>query len=251
MTGFEIISELHNWSDERITDILKGMLIYAQALPTQWVREVNYRLQRQRGPPEPDLRAQLREGPSSTNDINAGRRKRRRPIEDDETGDRAAAQRGKTQELPVRRTPDRKQMESKPGHRALGMEALVVPPQGVSPTRSLGPVITGAIPGPLERDEAWTEGRGGIIEDPHDDEETDKERWERLMKREDGVWKCMGCGGKPFADRSTLQRHCKSLAHGKKRDMRKCPQCDNEYARWSGVNRHMREKHSQVGDGAI
>src|SRR5712672_4098785 len=78
MTGFEILSELHKWSDERITDILEGMLIYAQALPTQWAREVNNRFQRQRGPPEPDLRAQLREGPSLTNDINPGQRKRKR-----------------------------------------------------------------------------------------------------------------------------------------------------------------------------
>ncbi|KAH9967553.1 hypothetical protein BC827DRAFT_1152842 [Russula dissimulans] len=257
MMSSEILSELHNWSDERLIDILARLLIHPQALPIQLVREVNYRLQGQRGPPEPDLRAQLRgwgvecEGPSSTNGINPGQRKRRRDIEDDETGDRAVAQRGKTQELPVRRTLAREFNKSKPGHRALEMEPLVAPPQGVLPTLSPGPIVTGATPGSLERDQAWTEGRGRIIEDRHEEEETDRERWGRLMKREDGVWKCMGCGGKRFSDRSTLQRHCKSLAHSKKRDMRKCRYCEKKFPRSSSVKRHEMAKHPQVDDGAM
>jgi len=255
MMSIEIPSEPHDWSDETFTNIWAGMLIYAEALPTQWATEVNYRLQRQRSQPEPDLRAQLsswgakRECPSSTNGVNQRPRKKRKPI-DDETRDRAVAER-ETQELPVRRTLARKWKTSEPGHRALGMEALVVPPQGVSHTPAPGPVVTGATPGLLEREEAWTVGRGGFVEDPHDKLETDEERWERLMKREGDVWTCKGCGGRRFADRNTLQKHCKSLSHGKERDMRKCPQCEKRYASWKGVKRHMREKHSQVGDGAM
>jgi len=242
MVNIEIPSDLDNWSDERFTDIRERMLTYVQTLPMQWAREVNHRFQRQRGPPEPD--PQLRKGPSSTNAINRGPRKRRKLIEDDETGDKAATQKGETQELPVRRTPRNKLLTSKPGHCALGIEALAVPLQGVCLTRSLGAVETGAIPGPRERDQACTEGRGVIMEDPHEEEETDKERWGRLMKREDGVWECMGCGGRRFFNRSTLWRHCKSsLVHRKKRDTQKCPHCEKRYTRWSGVKRHMMEKH--------
>jgi len=251
MMSSELHYELHDWSDARITDLVARMSKYAQTLPMRWPAEVSNPSRRQRSPPEPDLRASPRgwgverEDPSSMKEITPRPRKRKRPVED-ETGDRTATQRGETQELSVRRTPGRKLMESKLGHRAPRMEALVVPPQGISPTRSLGPVVTRATPGSPERDEAWTEGRRGIIEDPHDENETDEERWERLMKCEGGVWKCMGCGEIQFSDRSTLQRHCKSLVHGKERDLRKCPHCEKKFARCSGVNRHVKQKHPEL-----
>jgi hypothetical protein len=85
------------------------------------------------------------------------------------------------------------------------------------------------------------------IEDPHDENETDRQRWARLMLKENGEWKCMGCGGRVFSDRCTLQRHCRSGIHGKQRDWRKCPLCPNKYQRQSGVTRHMKLKH--LGEG--
>ena len=94
------------------------------------------------------------------------------------------------------------------------------------------------------------------IEDAHDEEETDKEGWERLMLHTDGVWRCVGCGGQAFSDRCTLQRHCKSAVHGKQRDKRKCPFCPKEYQRLGHLKRHMDKKHegamkAKEGEGLL
>ncbi|KAH9987746.1 hypothetical protein BJV74DRAFT_840899, partial [Russula compacta] len=83
------------------------------------------------------------------------------------------------------------------------------------------------------------------IEDPHDEEETDRQRWDRLMFYDGGVWRCTGCGGKPFANRCTLQRHCKSSVHGKKRDMRKCRFCGRLFRRLTSVDRHITKQHKE------
>jgi hypothetical protein len=101
--------------------------------------------------------------------------------------------------------------------------------------------------------QAWTEGSADASasgetkgnEDAHDEEETDEERWRRLMHFENGTWMCMGCDGKSFSDRCTLQRHCKSSLHAKERDYRGCPYCPQEYLRSSNVNRHIKSKHPE------
>jgi rubrerythrin len=219
------------------------------------LRGSDYSLKRLRTP-EPDLGA----GPSQWtaesedpdgSDLHSRRTKRRRTIEEGETGDRAAAQRGETQEPRVRRTPANQNDTSKLGNQGLRSETHVVPSQGVYRPLSLGPAITEATLGPTElRDQAWREGGQGIsevtevTEDAHDEEETDEERWARLMYREGGRWRCRGCDGRAFSDRSTLQRHCRSSAHAKQRDMRKCPLCEKSYRRQSGLNRHLKVKHA-------
>jgi len=179
-------------------------------------------------------------------------------MKDNETGDRTGAQSSDTQELPIRRSPVLVETVSKLSHGGLGMETLVVLPQGVSPLLSLGATITDATFGPhQDADQAWTKRRvSGSdaqeevgIEDAHDEEESDKERWARLMLYEDGKWRCNGCGGKVFSDRCTLQRHCSSAVHGKQRDWRKCPLCPKQYRNLRGVRRHMKKKHT--GGGAI
>ncbi|KAH9987730.1 hypothetical protein BJV74DRAFT_491256 [Russula compacta] len=181
-------------------------------------------------------------------------KRRRIMMERGDTGDRAGAQRGESRELPVHRTPGTLVEISKLGHNALEMEALVVPPQGVFPLLSPGPTIAEAAPGPTENaDQAWIEGRAGVFKEPertedlHDEEETDKERLERLMLYDSGVWRCTGCGGRSFYDRHTLRRHCKSSVHGKKRDMRKCPFCPKVFRRLGYVNRHIQQKHPESG----
>jgi hypothetical protein len=87
------------------------------------------------------------------------------------------------------------------------METLVAT-QGVSSSLALGPTIAGATPGSHEfASQASTEGTGGKgdpqekvgTEDAHDEEETDMEKWERLMYHADGVWRCAGWGGRAFS----------------------------------------------------
>jgi len=147
-------------------------------------------------------------------------------------------------------TPRQAKRKSKLG-RGLNMETLVAT-QGVSSSLALGPTIAGAIPGSHEfASQASTEGTGGQsdpqekvgTEDAHDDEETDKERWERLMHHADGVWRCASCGGRAFSDCCALQRHCKSAVHGKQRDKQKCPVCSKKYQRLGHLTRHMDQKH--------
>jgi hypothetical protein len=172
--------------------------------------------------------------------------KRRRTMNGNEAGDRVGAQSGDTQELPVQESPGQVEKKSK----------LVVPLQGVSPLLRLGPTITDATLGShQDAGRGWTEGRVSRsdfseavgIEDAHDENETDKQRWARLMLKENGEWKCMGCDGRVFSDRCTLQRHCRTAIHGKQRDWRKYPLCPNKYQRQSGVTRHMKLKH--LGEG--
>ncbi|KAI0247109.1 hypothetical protein BJV78DRAFT_1248504, partial [Lactifluus subvellereus] len=66
------------------------------------------------------------------------------------------------------------------------------------------------------------------------------------MRKVDGVWTCVGCNGRRFFDRCTLQRHCKSAAHNKARDMRNCPHCPKRYLRQSSVNRHVRNTTARM-----
>lgn len=203
--------------------------------------------------PDPDLGAEPSQWMANSEDRDGAdpqprRTKRRKTaIEEGETGDRPAAQRGETQEPRVWGTPAIANDTSKLGSQGLTSETQVVPSQGVYHPLSPGPTVTEATPGPTElRDQAWTEGGQRIsagTEDAHNEEETDKQRWERLMYREEGRWRCRGCDGKPFSDRSTLQRHCRSSAHVKQRDLRQCPQCPKVYKRLSGLNRHLKEKH--------
>ena len=180
-------------------------------------------------------------------------KRQRGTIDDEETGVGAAAQWDESRELPVRRTPARANTKSKLGH-GLNTKSLVAPPQGVSHSLVLGPSIIGATMGPYgNASQAWTggsadeseSGKSRGIEDAHDEEETDKERWRRLMRYEEGRWTCVGCGGKPFSDHGTLQRHCKSALHAKERDYRSCPHCPLKYLRSSHINRHMKAKHPE------
>jgi uncharacterized C2H2 Zn-finger protein len=206
-------------------------------------RTYNYSV-RKRRLPEPDPRA----GPSLCMARSDGRSsedlprtigtKRRR-----ETGDMAAAQTGETQEQRVGRSPASVKIKSKLGEEGL-REALVAPSQGVYSPLSPG-ATTAEVPlGPTEsREQAWKVG-GQRMGDAHDEEETDRERWERLMYREEETWKCRGCNGKVFSDRGTLQRHCRSSVHAKKRDIHKCPRCTKEFMRQSGLMRHIKEKHT-------
>jgi hypothetical protein len=173
--------------------------------------------------------------------------KRRKITTERKTEDRVAAQRGETQELRARRTSDRQENKSKLGNRGLRRETLAAPSQGVYPPFSPRPT-TGATLGPTEfKDQARsrTEGSERISEGTEDvhDEETDEERWTRLMDLEEGMRKCRECPGKTFFDRSTLRRHCKTV-HGGECDRRKCPLCpEKSYSRQSGLNRHTKKKH--------
>jgi rubrerythrin len=132
------------------------------------------------------------------------------------------------------------------------METLVALPQGVSPLLELGSNMNGRTSGSHEyMPQAWVERKESGseieetvgIEDAHDEEESDQQRWARLMLYEDRKWMCKGCGGRVFSDRCTLQRHCRSSTHQKKRDWRKCPLCPKKYIRQSNLNRHMEAKH--------
>ena len=219
----------------------------------QWLPDIV----RKRGPPdaavEPDPYGWISENghPGVVNRQGARNAKKRRTI-DEETGIAAAAQWDESRELPVRRTPAGPNKKSKLGHRP--NESLVAPLQGISRSLVPGPSIIGATMRPYESaSEACTEasaeasgsGETKGIEDAHDEEETDKERWKRLMRYEEGRWTCVGCGGKRFSDQGTLQRHCKSALHAKKRDYRKCPHCPLKYLRSSHINRHMKAKHPE------
>jgi hypothetical protein len=186
------------------------------------------------------------EGRGFADSPNTRHAKRRKvTTEEGGTGDRAAAQRGKTQELRVRMTPAILDDKSKLGR---GLEETPsVPSQGVYPPISPGPTVTGASLGlPYFDDRAWTRGEERISKEAGDeDEETDGERCARLMYFEEMKWRCRGCNGKGFSDRSTLRRHCKTV-HGDARRVCPHPYCTKSYRRQSGLNRHIREKHREV-----
>jgi hypothetical protein len=223
----------------------------------QWEPDIVSR--KQRGPPNADTEADpcgwiFESGhPGVVNQWGAKNTKElRRTTDGEETGVGAAAQWDESREMTVRRTPGRVNEISKLGH---GLnESLVAPLQGVPHSLVPGPTIIGETLGSHEYvSQAWAEGSADEsgsgetkgIEDAHDEEETDGERWKRLMHCENGRWMCMGCGGKPFSDRSTLRRHCRSSLHAKERDFRRCPFCPKEYLRSSHVNRHIRENHPE------
>lgn len=177
--------------------------------------------------------------------------KRRKMTTAKKTEDRVTTQMGETQEWHARRTSASERIESKLGNQGLRKETLVAPSQGVHPPVSPRPT-TGTTLGPTEfKDQAWTgmEESRRISEGTDDvrDEETDGQRWTRLMVLEEDMWKCRECPGKTFFDRSTLRRHCKSV-HGKESDRWKCPLCPgNSYSRKSGLDRHMKRKHREGG----
>ena len=215
---------------------------------------------RKHGPPDADMELDpygwiFENGHSGVFSQRGARdmKKRRRTIGGEETGVGAAAQWDESRELPVRRTPVQANKISKLGH-GLNMKSVVAPLQGVSHSPVPVPSIIGATMVPDENaSQALTEGgadKSGSgetkgIEDAHDEEETDKERWSRLMRYEEGRWTCAGCDGIAFSDRSTLQRHCKSKLHAKQRDYRRCPYCPLEYLRSSHISRHIKAKHPE------
>jgi len=229
-------------SDEVFAQIKADIIYLGVVLRIQWQAAANLVSRKWRDPPDPDSGA--------ANQRDTRGRKKRRTREGEETGVGQAAQRGETRELPIEGAPGQAKRKSKLG-RGLNMETLVAT-QGVSSSLALGPTIAGAIPGSHEfASQASTEGTGGQsdpqekvgTEDAHDDEETDKERWERLMRHADGVWRCASCGGRAFSDCCALQRHCKSAVHGKQRDKQKCPVCSKKYQRLGHLTRHMDQKH--------
>ena len=212
-------------------------------------RTCNNSIRKRRRSPEPDPGAgssqctvasdgRGREDPTRTT-----RTKRRR-----ETGDRAATQTGETQEQRVGRAPEGVKNKSKLGTQGLaGRRTLVSPLQGVYSPLPPGSTTSEATLGSTEsRNQAWNEG-GQRMEDAHDEEETDRARWERLIYREGEKLKCRECNGKEFRDSSSSHRHCRTSVHAKKRDIRKCPHCTKGYLRKSGLNRHIKEKHKEVG----
>ena len=258
MGGEELPVELR-MSDEDFASIALHIKTYAigRALGLQYQWESDIVSCKRQGPPNVDMEADPYEWifesghPGVINQRGAkNMEKLQRTANGEETGVRAAAQWDMSQEMSVRRTPGRVNEISKLGH---GLnESLVVPLQGVSHSLVPGPSIIGETLGSHEYvSQAWAEGSADEsgsgetkgIEDAHDEEETDKERWKRLMRCENRRWMCMGCGGKPFSDRSTLRRHCKSSLHAKERDLRRCPFCPKKYLRSSHVNRHIRENH--------
>jgi hypothetical protein len=254
-------------SDEEFAQIAADMVAFGLRLREKRereAREANLVRGKRHSPPTPDLGPgpsgwEVERGdPSVANQGDARQTKKRRIVERGQTGVRLAALKGKTRELPVRETPEEMEKISKLGRRGLDMEPLVALPRGVSPLLELGPSMSDRTPKSHEHmPQAWVEPResGSNIEEPvgtqdaHDEKETDKQRWNRLMLFEGGKWMCKGCGRRVFSDRCTLQRHCRSSAHQKIRDWRQCPLCPKRYIRKSNVNRHMEAKHPGEREG--
>jgi hypothetical protein len=243
-------------SDEVFAQISVDIIVFGLGLREKREREANLVRRKRHGPPTPDPGPgpsgwKVERGdPSVANQGDARQmHKKRRIVESDQTGVRLAALKGETRELPVRGTPDPIERTSELGRYGLNMETLVALPQGVSPLLDLGPNMGGGTNEHMPQ--AWVERRESAsdieesvgIEDAHDEEESDKQRWARLMLYEDRKWMCKGCGRRVFSDRCTLQRHCRSSAHQKTRDWRKCPLCPKRYIRQSNLNRHMEAKH--------
>ena len=238
------VAALREWARVRAERFSEGN---DPELKEELEREYDRSVRKRRRSPEPDPGAgpsqfMARSDGSSNADLpRTIHTKRRR-----ETGDRAAAQRGETQEQRVGRSPASVKNKSKLGTQGLAGRTLVVPSQGVYPPLPPGATTSEATLGSTEsRNQAWNEG-GQRMGDAHDEEETDRARWERLIYREGEKWKCRECNGKEFRDRSSSHRHCRTSLHAKKRDIRKCPLCTKGYLRKSGLNRHIKEKHKEV-----
>ena len=214
----------------------------------QWEPNV---ITRKRGPPGTDMEADPcgwifeSEHPDIANQRSArDTKKRRKTMDDEETWVWPLAE---SRELSVRRAPMRVKDKSKLGQHGLNKETIVAPLQGVPLPLAPGPSIMGAALGPYGyASQAWTE-----VREAHDEDETDRERWKRLIGYEKGRWICIGCGGQPFSDLCTLQRHCKSSVHAKERDIRGCPFCPKVYLRSSNVRRHIRSKHPEEWETAM
>jgi Zinc finger, C2H2 type len=253
-------------SDEVFAQIAADIVADGLGLREKRKREANLVRGKRHGLPTPDMG----QGPSGweveRGDLSFANQgdarhvnKRRRITESEQTGVlQAAAQKGKTRELPVRGTPAQVNKISKLGRRGLNKEILVALPRGVSPLLELGPSMSSSTPKSHKYvPQAWVEQRESRsdieepvgTEDVHDEEESDKQRWARLMLHEDGKWMCKGCGRRVFSDRCTLQRHCGSSVHQKLRDWRKCPLCPKQYIRQSNLNRHKDAKHPKEREG--
>jgi Zinc finger, C2H2 type len=143
-------------------------------------------------------------------------------------------------------TPRRLTEKSKLGRHELEVPVETGPPGlGFSRSYAMGPTPMGSASG--NPGQAWEEGGGslrGSMESPQDE----AEMLARLMVRVKGSWRCAGCNGKEFYDRSTLKRHCRSR-HSNNPGMKDCPYCDKSYSRQYGVNRHIKKKHGQSGVG--
>jgi hypothetical protein len=240
--------------DEVWANITRNRVENSLAPGEELQRASNHRAQKRLRTPEPALGVGPSQWMAESQDWSGVDPPNTRPtirrkvtVEERKTEDRVAAQRGETQELRARRTSARTKNKSKLGNRGLRKETLVAPSQGVYPPFIPRPT-TGATLGPTEfQDQAWTwtEGSEHISEGTEDvhDEETDEERWNRLVVLEEGMWKCRVCPGKTFFDRSTLRRHCKTV-HRRECDKFKCPRCPGkEYSRKSGLDRHRKKKH--------
>jgi rubredoxin len=253
ISGEAIPQQLH--SDELWAKVGEDRIEIGLALREELKRASDNRHRKRLRTADPDLGAGPSHSMAESEDRdgaeppNTRSTKRRKITMGRKTEDRVAAQRGETQELRARRTSIRTVNKSKLGNRGLRKETPVAPSQGVYPPFSPRPTI-GATLGLTEMEDqawTWTEGSEHISEGTEDvhDEETDEERWTRLMVLEE-EWKCRECHGKTFFDRSTLRRHCKTV-HGSEYDRWKCRVCpDKSYSRKSGLDRHMKKRHHQA-----
>ncbi len=236
------------YADEAWAKITRNTVEIGLAPQEEWQRASNPRPQKRLRSPEPDLgewsswwMAKSKDRGGVDLPITRPTKRMRVAKEERETGDRAVAQRGETQELHAGRSPGNMKNISKLGNIGLGKETLVVPPQGLYTSSSLG--ITGETLGPAEFGvQAWTEKThiSEGTEDVQEKGETEKERFVRLMYREGGKWKCRECQGGTFFDKATLRRHCKTV-HGN--DEWACSLCPKIYGRSSNLRRHIKQKH--------
>jgi hypothetical protein len=124
----------------------------------------------------------------------------------------------------------------------LGRQELQVPVETglrLSHSYAMGPTPMESASG--NPGQAWEE-RGGSLSGSMESPQDEAEMLARLMVRVDGSWRCTGCNGKKFYDRSTLRRHCRSK-HSNNPDVKDCPYCGKSYARRCGVTRHIKAKH--------
>jgi hypothetical protein len=143
-------------------------------------------------------------------------------------------------------TPSQFKEKSRPGRHELEVPVETGPPElGLSHSYAMGSAPMESASG--NPGQAWEEG-GGSLSGSVEDHQDEAEMLAWLMVRVDGSWRCRGCGGRKFYDRSTLRRHCRKK-HSSNPDVKVCPYCGKRYARQCGVNRHIKQKHGQSGVG--